>query len=150
MSYQRSWRFTGLLWWFLGILAAGDISAPLLLGPIEPPVQLHHVEHGLLMMIGGAFGFRLARRRYAGHGATPGWLLVAVLLSGVAVVMMVPDLYGYVDTHPLAHAALHLGFLVNGWIATYAAERYSRGFGAVWLVMMFAMMAITATGFGIQ
>ena len=139
------------LWWLLGLLALGDLATPLLLGPIEPPVLLHHLEHGLLMAIGGAFGWRLARRRQVAAGGTaPGWLIGSVLLSGLAVALMAPDLYGYVDAHPLAHAALHLAFLGNGWLATYAAERYSRGFGAVWLGMMLFMTAIAATGFGVQ
>lgn len=139
------------LWWLLGLLAAGDLASPLLLGPIEPPVLLHHLEHGLLMAIGGAFGLRLARRRQvAGRGTAPGWLIGSVLLSGLAVAMMAPDLYGYVDAHPLAHAGLHLAFLGDGWLAAYAAERYSRGFGVVWLGMMLFMTAIAATGFGVR
>ncbi len=150
MSHQRTWSFPALWWWLLGLFGAGDIGAPLVLGTVEPPVLLHHVEHGLLMVIGGAFGLCLARRQPAGHGTAPGWILGAVLLSGVAVVMMVPDLYGYVDTHPLAHALLHLGFFGNGWLATYMAERYSRGFGRVWLGMILAMTVVMATGFGSQ
>ena len=103
-----------------------------------------------MMAIGGAFGLRLARRQPAGRGTAAGWLIGSVLLSGLAVAMMAPDLYGYVDAHPLAHAALHLAFLGNGWIAAYAAERYSRGLGAVWLGMMLFMTAIAVTGFGVQ
>ncbi|MCL4543308.1 MAG: hypothetical protein M1118_01715 [Chloroflexi bacterium] len=150
MIHQQSRGLARFLWWFVALLVAGDLVAPLLLGPVEPPVLLHHVEHGLLTAAGGAFGLRLARRQIAGRGMAPGWIIGSVLLSGLAVVMMVPDLYGYVDEHPLAHAALHLGFVSDGWLATYAAERYSRGFGVVWLGMILAMTATAATGFGVQ
>ena len=148
ISRPRDLRAVG--WWVLGLGAAADIVLLLPLGPIEPPLALHHVEHGLLMLVGGAFAVRVGRLSSPEDNGSPLWLVAALLLSLVTVVGMVPDFYDYVDAHPVAHAALHLGFVAVSFATVYAAQRYARALGPLWLWTYVVMTVVAVTGFGFQ
>ena len=136
-------------WWVLGIAAVADIVLLLPLGPIEPPLALHHLEHGVLLLIGGAFALRGTVKASPMTGASALWLLAALLLSLVSLVGMVPDLYDYVDTHPLAHAGLHVALVAVGYLSVFTARRYAPALGPLWLGVYAVMTIVAVTGFGV-
>ena len=138
----------GVGWWILGIAALLDILILLPLGPIEPPLALHHLEHGALLIVGGAFAVRGTAKVSPATGASVLWLLAALLLSLVSLVGMVPDLYEYVDAHPLAHAGQHAAFVAIGYLSVFTARRYSPTLGPLWLGAYAVMTIVAVTGFG--
>lgn len=147
LARTRALRVAG--WWLLGLGVAADVVLLLPLGPIEPPLALHHLEHGLLLVAGGALATRLRPAKAALATGGSSWQLVAaLLLSLLTLVGMAPDLYGYVDEHPLAHASLHVGFAALGFLSVAAAQRYARPLGPLWLWAFAVMTVVAITGFG--
>jgi hypothetical protein len=141
------------VWWILGIAAVADVVLLLPLGPIEPPLVLHHLEHGALLLIGGAFALRgtpkSPERTGTATGASVLWLVAALLLSLLSLVGMVPDLYDYVDAHPLAHAGQHVAFIAVGYLSVFTARRYAPALGPLWLAAYAVMTFVAVTGFGV-
>jgi hypothetical protein len=138
---QRLWPLALL------VLVVIDIFGPLAFGATEPPLSLHHLEHAFLLLAGGVFGIAYVRRRPLSYG-DPLWLFAVLGLGTLSLLMMLPDVYGTVDAQPVLHTALHLGFVVVGWLGGYAAERYAPRLGLGWQLLVVVTGIITATGFG--
>lgn len=138
------------LWIVAGLASAYAVLSPLFGGPM-PSVPIHHVLHGVMMVVGALWGrymvVRRGRRTDAGHGQA--WLILTTsVIMVVATVSMISVTSTFFMTHPLYHALDHAAIFALGWFGGYAAEKYDEKAGIVWAVLAGIMSLIAATGLG--
>jgi hypothetical protein len=132
-------------------LAFGSLIVPLLPGAEALPVWKHHLVHGGVLALSAASGLLFARRREP-DAAEPGsglWIIFTVFAPVASMFLMWPTTYEWFEAHPAAHASEHFCFIVLGFVAAYAGERYVRGVGWVSAIATVATAVAAAAGFGV-
>lgn len=104
-------------------------------------VRVHHLVHALILLGGVATGLLAAAAGRRHDGEHPLWLIPAVLTPSLAMLLMWPSTYEYLEHHPLLHFVNHVVFASLGALTAYSGERYWRKIG--WA----AGMALVLTGF---
>lgn len=119
-----------LLGWFSIVVAWLHLGLP---SP-EHSIKDHHLQHLFFLIGGGLWGIALAR--WLGRGRTrkrrESWLIAALVAPLVAMFIMWPSAYPYVEARPVLHASMHVVFIALALLTTYAGFQYTQAVG--WLL----------------
>ena len=134
-------------------LSLGSLVVPVLPGAEALPVWKHHLVHGLVLALSATSGLLFAAARPS-SAATDGpgggaWIILTVLAPIASMFLMWPTTYDWLEAHPTAHASEHFCFVILGFVAAYAGERYVRGVGWVSAIATVATAVVAAAGFGV-
>lgn len=94
----------------------------------ETSVSAHHIQHLFFLIGGSLWGIALALWMVAKRGprARNGvWLIPALLAPMVAMFLMWPSTYPYIEAREWLHILEHGVFIVLGVLTTYAAYQYA-------------------------
>lgn len=134
----------------IGIVAVGIALVPLVRGGEDIPTGLHHLLHAAEIAVAAACGLVAASPRATDRKPEhPMWLLAAVGAPIVAMVLMWPSRYAWLDQHPLGHAVEHLALVLLGFLSAFGGQRYARGIGWASSLVLVAMAVVAAFGFGV-
>ncbi len=134
----------------LAIVSFAVALGPLVRGDLEIPTGLHHLLHAGAIAIAAACGLMFAAPPPPGSAwENPKCLAVAVGAPILAMVLMWPSEYAWLERHPLGHVAEHLGLVVLGFASAYGGQRYARGIGWASALVLVAMAVVAAFGFGV-
>jgi hypothetical protein len=134
----------------LAIVSVAVALGPLVRGGEEIPTGLHHLLHAGAIAIAAACGLVAAAPPPPGRAwENPKCLAVAVGAPVLAMVLMWPSEYAWLDQHPLGHAVEHLGLIVLGFASAYGGQQYARGIGWASALVLVAMAVVAAFGFGV-
>jgi hypothetical protein len=133
----------------LALALVGVAMVPPLVDHSEPTLQIHHLQHAVLIGLGGGYGLILGRgtgmqRRLIRPGSTVGYALVlAVFVAGPLVVMaaMFPATGSWTDAYPVLHGLEHLGFIVAGCLIALAGRAFSLSISTLGVLLTVAMAA---------
>ena len=132
-------------------LALGSLIVPVLPGAEALPVWKHHLVHGAVLTLSAVSGLLFAQRQ-APEAAGPGgggWIILTVLAPVTSMFLMWPTTYAWFEEHPAAHASEHFCFILLGFAAAYAGERYVHGVGWMSAIATVATAIAAAAGFGL-
>lgn len=140
------------------LIAMGVVGALLVLDGVTMPLRahemttipVHHLLHAGMAVGAGLLAMALAAKMPARNRETIGWVIPAVLAPAAGLFLMWPTEYAYLMDHPWLHLLDHLGIALCSVLAVFAAQAYSRGLGWPILVLLVAMDAGAASGFGIS
>lgn len=125
--------------------------APLARGEVELPTAQHHLLHTAILagaVLSGILAWNPARARASRFA--PCWLLVAVLAPILAMFLMWPSDYAFLDRHPGGHAVEHLGLVLLGFLTAFAGQGYASGIGWTLGAGLLAMALLAPLGFGVS
>jgi hypothetical protein len=131
-----------------GVLTVAYCAAPELRGPAHLEIQLHHLAHAAMLLGGVVTGLLAAAAGTPRSGERPWWLIVAVLAPAIAMLLMWPSTYGYLETHAVAHFFDHILFATLGAATAFCGERYWRSIGWAAGVALVLTGLLSAGGFG--
>ncbi len=114
-------------------------------------IKDHHLQHLFFLIGGSLWGIALARfvARRGERARNGAWLAPALLAPMVAMFLMWPSAYPYVEARPALHMSMHVVFVLLGVLTTYAAYQYSQTVS--WLLggSLAAMAWVAAYFFGV-
>lgn len=113
-------------------------------------IPMHHLLHAGMAVGAGMLAIALANRWPALRKERVTWAIVASLAPIFGLALMWPSEYMYLMEHPGLHSLDHLGIALFSWLAVFGAQLYVRGLGWPMLVLMVAMDAGAAAGFGVS
>lgn len=123
--------------------------APLVRGRVEIPTAQHHLLHAVMLagaaLSGVLFAGSSARERRSGAG----WLVVAMVTPVLAMLLMWPSEYAYLETHPYGHAVEHGGLIFFGFVTGYGGQRYANGIGWAAGISLVTMAFLAIWGYGV-
>jgi hypothetical protein len=139
---------------FLGM---GIVGVLLVLDGVTVPLRtremttipVHHLLHAGMAIGAGLLAMALAVKLPRQNRETTWWVVPAALAPIVGLFLMWPSEYAYLMSHPWLHLLDHLGIALCSVLAVFAAQAYVRGLGWPMLVLLVAMDAGAAGGFGI-
>jgi len=133
----------------VGTILIFGVSAATLspLGMTSIPV--HHLLHAAMTLGAGMVAIVLAARLPVKYSERSVWVVSAVLAPIFGLLLMWPSEYAYLMDHHGLHLLDHVGIIAFSGLAVFAAQAYVRGLGWPMLVMMVAMNAAAAGGFGV-
>ncbi len=137
-------------------IAIGIIGAAIALGGVIDPlishemttIAVHHLLHA--GMAAGAGLLALAVALPGTDHERSLWIWPAVIAPAIGLLLMWPSEYAWLMSHPWLHMLDHLGIALTTLLAVYAAQAYVRGLGWLMLVLVVAMDAACAGGFGVS
>ena len=128
------------------VIAVSGITAPLLSHEMTT-IAAHHLLHAGMAAGAGLLGLGLARGR--ADLERSGWLWPAVIAPAIGLLLMWPSEYAWLMGHPFLHMLDHLCIALCALLTVYAAQSYVGGLGWLMLVLLVAMDAACAGGFGV-
>lgn len=140
------------------LVGMGVVGAALVLDGILMPflshemttIPVHHLLHTGMALGAGLLAMALAARLPQRERERTWWVIPAVLAPAASLFLMWPSEYAALMSHPWLHALDHLGIALCGILSIYAAQAYVRGLGWPMLVLVVAMNAAAAGGFGVS
>jgi cytochrome c2 len=128
------------------IMTAG-ITAPLYSHEMTT-IAVHHLLHAGMAVGAGLLALAIA---LPGIDHERGiWIWPAIIAPAIGLLLMWPSEYAYLMSHPWLHLLDHLSIALMTFLAVYAAQAYVRGLGWLMLVLVVAMDAACAGGFGVS
>lgn len=124
----------------LAVLRSGEVMS----------IPIHHLLHAGIALGAGMLAVVLANRLPTRRSERGVWAIVAVLAPIFGLALMWPSEYMYLMQHHWLHMLDHLGIAIFSWLAVYAAQAYAKGLGWPMVVLMVAMDASAAAGFGVS
>ena len=129
------------------VIMVGGIAATMHMGMTSIPV--HHLLHAGMTLGAGMLAIALAARLPSRRTERSVWLISATLAPIFGLLLMWPSEYAYLMEHHELHMLDHAGIIAFSWLAVFAAQAYVRGLGWPMLVLMVAMNAAAAGGYGV-
>lgn len=138
------WHIVSLI---LGVVTVAIAVAPLMMPPATVPISIHHIGHAVVIALGVATALlATVGDRPCAARPTALWIAPVVAAPMIAMYLMWPSMFEYLDAHPSSHALDHLALGALGFATAYAGERYGRGIG--WTMgILLECMALAAAGF---
>lgn len=130
-----------------GLIMLAGVTAPLLSHQMTT-IAVHHLLHAGMAAGAGLLALAVAPRRSRGERAA--WVWPAVIAPVVGLFLMWPSEYAHLISHPWLHVLDHLSIALVTFLAVYAAQAYVCGLGWLMLVVVVAMDAAAAGGFGVS
>ncbi len=131
------------------LIMLSGILAPLLSHTMTS-ISVHHLLHAGMAAGAGMLALALAAGLKKRDRERDWWMIPAVLAPAVGLLLMWPSEYAYLMSHPWLHVCDHLGIALAGFLAVFSAQAYVRGLGWPMLILMVAMDAAAAGGFGVS
>ncbi len=133
------------------ILVATAVFAlsPLFRHGIEISTSEHHLMHAAMLAGAALSGILLAGSLERERPGGVLWLVMAMVAPVLAMLLMWPSEYSYLETHPYGHIAEHFGLVLFGFTTGYAGERYANGIGWAAGISVVAMAVLAIWGYGI-
>jgi mono/diheme cytochrome c family protein len=135
--------------------AIGALTVLLALVPLvngeEVSTAQHHLMHVPLIaggLIAGVLAWDPARTRSSQFA--PLVLLIAVIAPILAMFLMWPSEYAFLDRHPGGHAIEHLGLVALAFVTAYTGQWYAAGIGWAMGAALFLMALLAPFGFGVS
>ncbi|NNM84761.1 MAG: hypothetical protein HKL96_03265 [Phycisphaerales bacterium] len=128
-------------------IALGGVLAPLMSHDMTT-IAVHHLLHAGMAIGAGLLALSLAPPRNERERSF--WIWPAVVAPAIGILLMWPSEYPYLMTHRWLHLLDHLSIALVTLLTVYAAQAYVRGLGWLMLVLLVAMDAACAGGFGIS
>lgn len=113
-------------------------------------IPVHHLVHAVMALGAGMFALAMAEKLPPQRSERSMWVIPATLAPIFGLFLMWPSEYAYLMEHHVLHMLDHLGIIAFGWLAVFAAQAYVRGLGWLTLVLLVAMNATAASGFGVS
>ena len=140
------------------IVGMGIVGALITLDGVTIPLRshemttiaVHHLLHSGMAAGAGLLAMALAANLPNRDQERAWWVLPAVLAPVIGLALMWPSEYAYLMGHPWLHLLDHLGIALCSVLAVFAAQAYVRGLGWPMLVLLVAMDAGAAGGFGVS
>ena len=129
------------------IIALGGVTAPIFSHDMTT-IAVHHLLHAGMAIGAGLLALSLAPPRNERERSF--WIWPAVLAPAIGILLMWPSEYAYLMTHRWLHLLDHLSIALVTLLAVYAAQAYVRGLGWFMLVLVVAMDAACAGGYGVS
>ena len=129
------------------IIALGGVIAPLISHEMAT-IAVHHLLHAGMAAGAGLLALAVAPTGRDRERAI--WIWPAVIAPVIGLLLMWPSEFSYLISHSWLHLLEHLGIALMTFLAVYAAQAYVRGLGWLMLVMVVAMDAACAGGFGVS
>ncbi len=130
-----------------GIIALGGVIAPLISHEMTT-IAVHHLLHAGMAAGAGLLALAVAPRVTGRERSA--WIWPAVIAPAIGLLLMWPSEYAYLMSHRWLHLLDHLSIALMTFLAVYAAQAYVRGLGWLMLVLVVAMDAACAGGFGVS
>ena len=130
-----------------GVLALCGVIAPLVSHEMTT-IAVHHLLHTGMAFGAGLVALSIAPRRTDHERSF--WLWPAVIAPAVGLLLMWPSEYAYLMSHRWLHLLDHLSIATVALVGVYAAQAYVRGLGWFMLVLLVAMDAACAGGYGVS
>ncbi len=132
----------------IGAFIAGcGVIAPLV-SHETTTIAVHHLLHAGMAVGAGLLALSLPAARIDRERSF--WIWPAVTAPGIGVLLMWPSEYAHLISHPWPHTLEHLSIVLVTLLAVYAAQAYVRGLGWFMLVLVVAMDAACAGGYGVS
>ncbi len=128
-------------------IALGGVVAPLISHEMTT-IAVHHLLHAGMAAGAGLLALAIAPVRIARERSA--WIWPAVIAPAIGLLLMWPSEYAYLMSHRWLHLLDHLSIALMTFLAVYAAQAYVRGLGWLMLVLVVAMDAACAGGFGVS
>lgn len=112
-------------------------------------IPVHHLLHAGMAVGAGLLAMAVAAKLPPREKERVWWVLPAALAPAGGLFLMWPTKYAYLMGHPVLHLLDHLGIALCSVLAVFAAQAYVRGLGWPMLVLLVAMDAGAAGGFGV-
>lgn len=129
------------------IIALGGVTAPIFSHDMTT-IAVHHLLHAGMAIGAGLLALSLALPRNERERSF--WIWPAVVAPAIGILLMWPSEYAYLMTHRWLHLLDHLSIALVTLLAVYAAQAYVRGLGWFMLVLVVAMDAACAGGYGVS
>ena len=129
------------------LIALAGVTAPLESSHMTT-IAVHHLLHAGLAFGAGLLALMMARSREDPERV--GWVWPAIVAPALGLAFMWPSEYAWLMAHPWLHVLDHLSIALMAGLAVYASEAYWRGLGGLMLVLVVAMDAAAAGGFGVS
>ena len=129
------------------VIAGGGVIAPLV-SHETTTIAVHHLLHAGMAVGAGLLALSLPATRIDRERSF--WIWPAVTAPAIGVLLMWPSEYAHLISHPWPHSLEHLCIVMVTLLAVYAAQAYVRGLGWLMLVLVVAMDAACAGGFGVS
>ncbi|MEO6923130.1 MAG: c-type cytochrome [Acidobacteriaceae bacterium] len=126
------------------MMAGGYIAARNMMS-----IPVHHLVHAVMALGAGMLALAMAERLPPRSTERSLWVLPATLAPIFGLFLMWPSEYAYLMAHPALHLLDHAGIIGLSCLAVYAAQAYVRGLGWPMLILLVAMNATAAGGFGV-
>jgi cytochrome c oxidase subunit 1 len=139
----------------IGTAVAAAVAASFVfISPIpeasEASTQFHHLAHAVQFLLGAAFGAALASTPSVFHRLAPRWssagLALAILAPAAMLILMIPGIYGDLDTNDSLHAAYHGSIVFLGLLTGIGAALLGRVAGRLLLIVSVGMALMYAAG----
>jgi mono/diheme cytochrome c family protein len=137
---------------FLVLLATVLFAlAPLVRGRVEIPTAQHHLLHAVMLAGAALSGILFAdvTKSAREQRSSAAWLVVAMVTPVLAMLLMWPSEYAYLETHPYGHAVEHGGLILFGFVTGYGGQRYANGIGWAAGISIVAMAFLAVWGYGV-
>ncbi|HVA38656.1 MAG TPA: hypothetical protein VNJ51_13700 [Candidatus Dormibacteraeota bacterium] len=141
---ERAWPIVLLA----GVTLAVAMAPPILEPAVRLDVRDHHIAHAIVMAFGAALGLALAASA-PGSGERPAWLVPVIVAPLLAMALMNPASYEFIELRPVLHATDHLALAALAVLTSYGGQRYQRGVGWAAAVFLELMALGAAFGFGV-
>ncbi|HXP92536.1 MAG TPA: cytochrome c [Candidatus Binatia bacterium] len=135
----------------IGVLTLLFALAPLYRGEVELPTAEHHLLHAAIVTgaaLSGVLAWNPAFARTS--RLAPLWLLIAICAPILAMFLMWPSEYAFLDRHPGGHAIEHLGLVGLGFVTGYSGQRYAAGIGWATGAALLIMSLLAPLGYGVS
>lgn len=140
------------------LIGMGIVGALLVLDGVTMPLRMqemttipvHHLLHAGMAVGAGLLAMALAAKLPPREKERVWWVLPAALAPAAGLFLMWPTEYAYLMGHPWLHLLDHLGIALCSVLAVFASQAYVRGLGWPMLVLLVAMDAGAAGGFGVS
>ena len=128
-------------------IALGGAMAPLI-SHETPTIAVHHLLHAGMAAGAGLLALAVAPMGRDRERAI--WIWPAVIAPAIGLLLMWPSEFSFLISHSWMHLLEHLGIALMTFLAVYAAQAYVGGLGWLMLVLVVAMDAACAGGFGVS